>query len=112
MREGAAHDHLTHRHWGPRLILFGGLAPRYLVKSPPPELKEHTGTTDLDVVIGVEIDVAEEGCTPSSRRKAGMRDSRRATGKLRVGAEGGRRERHPGVLLPGRGGGHAGRPEA
>ncbi len=47
--------------WGPRLILFGGLAPRYLVKSPPPELKEHTGTTDLDVVIGVEIDVAEEG---------------------------------------------------
>jgi len=47
--------------WGPRLILFGGLAPRYLVKSPPPELKEHTGTTDLDVVISVEIDVADEG---------------------------------------------------
>ena len=47
--------------WGPRLILFGGLAPRYLVKSPPAELKEHTGTTDLDVVIGVEIDVADEG---------------------------------------------------
>jgi hypothetical protein len=44
--------------WGPRLILFGGLAPRYLVKGPPPALKEHTGTTDLDVVIGVEIDIA------------------------------------------------------
>ncbi|MEQ9400101.1 MAG: hypothetical protein RJQ04_13145 [Longimicrobiales bacterium] len=47
--------------WGPRLILFGGLAPRYLVKSPSAESKEHTGTTDLDVVIGVEIDVADVG---------------------------------------------------
>lgn len=47
--------------WGPRLILFGGLAPRYLVKSPPSDIKEHTGTTDLDVVIGVEIDVADKG---------------------------------------------------
>lgn len=47
--------------WGPRLILFGGLAPRYLVKSPPADIMEHTGTTDLDVVIGVEIDVADEG---------------------------------------------------
>ncbi len=47
--------------WGPRLILFGGLAPRYLVDAQPPDLKEHTGTTDLDVVIGVEIGVAEEG---------------------------------------------------
>ena len=25
--------------WGPRLILFGGLAPRYLVNAPPPSSK-------------------------------------------------------------------------
>jgi hypothetical protein len=47
--------------WGPRLILFGGLAPRYLVDAPPAELEGHTGTTDLDVVIGVEIEVSDEG---------------------------------------------------
>ena len=26
--------------WGPRLILFGGLAPRYIVASPPAEMEE------------------------------------------------------------------------
>jgi hypothetical protein len=57
VREGPAHHHLTDRQVGPRLILFGGLAPRYLVKSPPPEPKEHMGTTDLDMVIEVEIDI-------------------------------------------------------
>lgn len=47
--------------WGPRLVLFGGLAPRYIVDSPPSEVGEHTGTTDLDVVVGVEIEVEHEG---------------------------------------------------
>jgi hypothetical protein len=47
--------------WGPRLILFGGLAPRYIADSPPAELEEHTGTTDLDVVVGVEIEIADDG---------------------------------------------------
>jgi hypothetical protein len=46
--------------WGPRLVLFGGLAPRYIVDSPPSEVGEHTGTTDLDVVVGVEIEVDDE----------------------------------------------------
>ena len=47
--------------WGPRLILFGGLAPRFLVKALPEGLQEHTGTTDLDVVIRVQIQVDEPG---------------------------------------------------
>lgn len=47
--------------WGPRLILFGGLAPRYIVDSPPSDVDEHTGTTDLDVVVGVEIEVDDGG---------------------------------------------------
>jgi len=47
--------------WGPRLVLFGGLAPRYIVDSPPSEVGEHTGTSDLDVVVGVEIEVDDEG---------------------------------------------------
>jgi hypothetical protein len=41
--------------WGPRLILFGGLAPRYLVDGVPAGIAPHTGTTDLDVVIGLAI---------------------------------------------------------
>lgn len=47
--------------WGPRLVLFGGLAPRYIVDSPPPEVGEHSGTTDLDVVVGLEFGVDGEG---------------------------------------------------
>jgi hypothetical protein len=41
--------------WGPRLVLFGGMAPRYIVPNPPEDLEPHTGTTDLDVVIGVAV---------------------------------------------------------
>lgn len=41
--------------WGDRLILFGGLAPRYIVDAVPADVAEHTGTTDLDVVVGVAI---------------------------------------------------------
>lgn len=41
--------------WGPRLVLFGGMAPRYIVPDPAEDLEPHTGTTDLDVVIGVAI---------------------------------------------------------
>jgi len=37
------------------------MAPRYIVDSLPLGTDEHSGTTDLDVVIGVEIDVAEAG---------------------------------------------------
>ena len=40
--------------WGPRLVLFGGLAPRYLVGEVPEGLEPHTGT-ELDVVVGVAV---------------------------------------------------------
>jgi len=41
--------------WGERLVLFGGLAPRYIVRELPADVSEHTGTTDLDVVVGLAI---------------------------------------------------------
>jgi hypothetical protein len=40
---------------GPKLVLFGGLAPRYLVADVPKGVEPYTGTTDLDVVIGVAV---------------------------------------------------------
>ena len=53
-----------------------------MVKSPPPELKEHTGTTDLDVVIGVEIDIADEGVYSKLQeelKKTGFSPSKRGS---------------------------------
>lgn len=41
--------------WGPKLVLFGGLAPRYIVEKVPRGMAAHTGTTDLDLVIGVAV---------------------------------------------------------
>ena len=46
--------------WGARLILIGGMVPRYLVGDVPKEIKEHVGTTDLDVVVGVTVSAEEE----------------------------------------------------
>ena len=46
--------------WGPRLILFGGLAPRYLVPEVPDGVEAHLGTTDLDVVLGITVVDEEE----------------------------------------------------
>jgi hypothetical protein len=47
--------------WGARLILIGGMVPRYLVGDVPNEIKEHVGTTDLDVVVGITVSAEEEG---------------------------------------------------
>src|SRR6202167_4206619 len=46
--------------WGTRLILIGGMVPRYLVGDVPKEIKEHVGTTDLDVVVGITVSAEEE----------------------------------------------------
>lgn len=46
--------------WGAHLILIGGMAPKYLVGSAPPELGPHVGTTDLDVVVGVAVEADDE----------------------------------------------------
>lgn len=46
--------------WGTQLILIGGMAPKYLVGNAPKDIKEHVGTTDLDVVVGVTLSTEEE----------------------------------------------------
>ena len=46
--------------WGQRLVLIGGMTPRYLVGRLPVDVKEHVGTTDLDIVVGVTISTEEE----------------------------------------------------
>ncbi|KVX06920.1 hypothetical protein CLH39_18270 [Alcaligenes faecalis] len=37
------------------LRLVGGLVPRYLTPSKPPEVPEHTGTTDVDIVLNITV---------------------------------------------------------
>jgi len=46
--------------WSKRIYLAGGLAPRYIIGSPPDAVPAHIGTTDVDMVIGLAIDDAEE----------------------------------------------------
>jgi hypothetical protein len=44
----------------PTLRLVGGLVPRYLTPAAPPEVPKHAGTTDVDIVLAVEV-LAEKG---------------------------------------------------
>jgi len=46
--------------WSDRIVLVGGLAPRYIVGELPQGVSEHVGTTDIDLVIGLAIDDAPE----------------------------------------------------
>ena len=46
--------------WGGKLILIGGMAPKYIVGNAPTDMKEHVGTTDLDIVVGVTISTEED----------------------------------------------------
>lgn len=39
----------------PTLRLIGGLVPRYLTPARPPEVPEHAGTTDVDIVLNVAV---------------------------------------------------------
>ena len=41
--------------WKNSIFLIGGLTPRYLVKARPPEVPQHAGTLDLDIVIDLVI---------------------------------------------------------
>jgi hypothetical protein len=45
--------------WGTRLFLIGGMTPRYLVGTIPQEMREHIGSTDLDIVVGVSLATEE-----------------------------------------------------
>jgi len=46
--------------WGARLVLIGGLVPRYLTRTPPEGTSAHVGTTDLDLVVGVALTTDDE----------------------------------------------------
>lgn len=41
--------------WKESVFLVGGLTPRYLVAARPPEVPQHAGTGDVDVVVDVGI---------------------------------------------------------
>jgi len=41
--------------WRDAVFLIGGLTPRYLVRARPPEVPVHAGTTDVDLVIDLQI---------------------------------------------------------
>lgn len=41
--------------WKDSVFLIGGLTPRYLVKKRPPVVPAHAGTTDVDIVIDLQI---------------------------------------------------------
>ncbi|KZD08751.1 hypothetical protein [Oceanibaculum pacificum] len=41
--------------WKDSVFLVGGLTPRYLVAARPPEVPQHAGTGDVDVVVDVGI---------------------------------------------------------
>lgn len=41
--------------WKDTVFLVGGLTPRYLVAARPPEVPQHAGTGDVDVVVDVAI---------------------------------------------------------
>ncbi|MBI2770535.1 MAG: hypothetical protein HYX47_12990 [Burkholderiales bacterium] len=44
----------------PTLRLVGGLVPRYLTPEAPPDVPKHAGTTDVDIVLAIEV-LAEKG---------------------------------------------------
>ncbi|SNT13415.1 hypothetical protein SAMN05421770_104317 [Granulicella rosea] len=45
--------------WGGRVYLIGGLVPQYLIGKAPSDMKEHVGTTDLDIVVGIALESQE-----------------------------------------------------
>lgn len=41
--------------WADRLVLVGGLSPRYIVPVPPDGIDPHMGTTDIDLVLRLAV---------------------------------------------------------
>jgi hypothetical protein len=69
----------THKHL---LRLVGGLVPRYLAPENPPHVPRHAGTTDVDVVLNIEV-LIREGQNYSS-----LRDQLRDAGFSRLEVNG------------------------
>lgn len=64
--------------WSRRVVLVGGLAPRYLVGDLPPGASPHIGTTDVDLVIrlAVEHDFETYKTLATNLKGSGFRLSR------------------------------------
>ena len=41
--------------WRDFIFLVGGITPRYLIKSRPPAVPAHAGTSDVDVLVDVNL---------------------------------------------------------
>ena len=41
--------------WKDSVYLVGGLTPRYLTKAEPPQVPPHVGTTDIDIVVELQM---------------------------------------------------------
>ncbi|PSL17308.1 hypothetical protein [Shimia abyssi] len=41
--------------WKDSVYLVGGLTPRYLIRARPPEVPEHAGTGDVDIVVELQM---------------------------------------------------------
>jgi len=41
--------------WKDSIFLVGGLTPKYLIKAKPPDVPQHAGTQDVDIVIDLQI---------------------------------------------------------
>ena len=59
MREGFPNNPHNIGARGTRLFLIGGMTPRYLVGTIPQEMREHIGSTDLDIVVGISLATEE-----------------------------------------------------
>ena len=46
--------------WGSRIVLIGGLAPRYIVGSLPEVVSAHVGSADVDLAISFAVDDSAE----------------------------------------------------
>lgn len=60
--------------WSERIVLVGGLVPRYLIRSLPRGAASHVGSTDVDLVIGLVVEDAAETYETLQRnlRKSGF----------------------------------------
>lgn len=41
--------------WRERIVLVGGLVPRYLIGALPPDVPPHVGTTDIDLALSLVV---------------------------------------------------------
>lgn len=69
--------------WKRSFYLIGGLTPRYLVAAAPPAIPNHAGTTDVDMVIDLEVLIETEAYATLEQNlvKLGFERDRNAEGK-------------------------------